>query len=510
MKKFYVMGLLCFLVTSISSAQFQDDMEWPAGDCPPHWGDFWNGLNCPNISTVFAHSGTQCGWMGDDPASDDYILNLGGKILGQWGLEFWMYIPSGKEGYMNLQGVIPVTTGEWIVGNIFFNQDTASPGVGLIDDCFGAPVNFNFPHDEWFKIVMNVDISSGISTATWQFNVDGVDVLPFGTPFTNNEGTVPTSLGGINFYAISANYEVYVDTFTYVEGFIDPNPDPVPLTDDMEWVAGDCEDHWTTFQGDDICPELANFGHTGDQSGVIEDDGVTNNIFNLGNEIFGEWYLEFWMYVPEGKEGFFDIQGVLPVNNGESIVGNFFFNQDAINPGIGVIDDTVLGDVNFNFPHDEWFKINLNFDFIPPTGGPPSWSFLVNGVEVIPEGTDFTNEAGQYPTSLGGLHFASYSSNTTFYFDDFCYGSEAGNCFIAGVNDFTAIDFTIYPNPVNEVFQIESEVAISNVSIYTQLGQKVMHQRLQTNVDVSQLANGLYFVEVETDTGKGIQKFIKY
>ncbi len=64
----------------------------------------------------------------------DPVLDLGNKIFGQWGLEFWMYIPTDKEAYMNIQGQTPIGSGEWVIGNWFFNQDGANPGVGNISD----------------------------------------------------------------------------------------------------------------------------------------------------------------------------------------------------------------------------------------------------------------------------------------------------------------------------------------------------------------------------------------
>ena len=76
-----------------------------------------------------------------------------------------------------------------------------TPGGGSIDDSAIGAVDFTYPEGQWFPVVMNFDISQGIA-ATWQFNINGVDVLPAGTPFTNADGTTPTSLGGINFYSI--------------------------------------------------------------------------------------------------------------------------------------------------------------------------------------------------------------------------------------------------------------------------------------------------------------------
>ncbi len=221
-KNYFLAAILSFAMISMN-AQFVDDMESYTDGQPifeAHWTDWGCGGTCSILSSsAQAQGGTLSGYV-DDGGAIDGVLDLGNKIFGTWGLGFWMYVPSDQEGYWNLQGTVPIGSGEWIVGNIHFNQDLGSPGVGLIDDAVGAPVNFDFPHDQWFRMVMNVDISVGISLATWQFYVDGVEVIPAGTAFTDAAGTVPTSLGGIDFFSINGNNMYWLDTFVYQDSAI--------------------------------------------------------------------------------------------------------------------------------------------------------------------------------------------------------------------------------------------------------------------------------------------------
>src|SRR5690554_1090622 len=74
---------------------------------------------------------------------------------------------------------------------------------------------------------------------------------------------------------------------------------------------------------------------------------------------------------------------------------------------------------------------------------------------------------------------------------------------------FTKINFTVYPNPATEVLNIEfqGDVALENVTIYNNLGQRIKTITHNT-VDVSTLAKGLYFVEVTTNQGKASKKVI--
>lgn len=277
--------------------------------------------------------------------------------------------------------------------------------------------------------------------------------------------------------------------------------------DDMEWDPVNCPDHWTGW-GTAGCPLVStSYSRSGVQSGYIPNDGSTDIVLDLGNKIFGSWAIEFWMYIPSGKEAYWNLQGEVPVGTGEWIVGNIFFNQDTTNPGVGYIDDCVGAPVTFTFPHNQWFRIAMAFDINAGIGA-AQWTMSVDNAIVIPEWTPFTNQAGTYPTSLGGINFFSISANNELYIDDFCY-SDFGFCTISNTDDFAKVEFSIFPNPAQNTINIESTEEISQITLYSHAGQKVVSQKFSNEIDISRVAAGLYFIEVETQSGKGIQKFIK-
>ncbi|RBA28642.1 DUF7619 domain-containing protein [Flavobacterium tibetense] len=72
--------------------------------------------------------------------------------------------------------------------------------------------------------------------------------------------------------------------------------------------------------------------------------------------------------------------------------------------------------------------------------------------------------------------------------------------------------FTLYPNPVKDVLNIQSkqDLIVNSMEIYNQLGQIVMAVANTSNrVDISNLTSGIYFVKVNTDKGTANTKFIK-
>ncbi|MFK5879586.1 MAG: T9SS type A sorting domain-containing protein [Flavobacteriaceae bacterium] len=80
-----------------------------------------------------------------------------------------------------------------------------------------------------------------------------------------------------------------------------------------------------------------------------------------------------------------------------------------------------------------------------------------------------------------------------------------------GVNDYSITSsIKIYPNPGSEKLTIglSSEFMFKNVKLYNTNGQQLL-QSDKLTIDVSNLSTGIYFLEIETNKGKGVKKFIK-
>jgi hypothetical protein len=295
------------------------------------------------------------------------------------------------------------------------------------------------------------------------------------------------------------------------------------IEDDMEsYTVGQpiFQDHWTDWGcgGGVGCAIMSSADQalSGGQSGYIPNDGTTDAVLDLGNKIFGEWGLAFYQYVPSGSEGYWNLQGEVPIGSGEWIVGNVFFNQALATPGEGSIDDSALGLVTFNYPEDQWFPIVMNFDISSGISA-ATWGVWVNGEVVIPEGTAFTNGAGTVPTSLGGIDFFSISTTNNFYLDDVYYEDTLLDPddfpVVLGLADLDAKGFSAYPNPVNNILNLRANEAITAIAIYNVLGQQVYNatnvDALNTTVDMSRFDNGAYFVKVNVGGAEGTVKVLK-
>jgi hypothetical protein len=80
-----------------------------------------------------------------------------------------------------------------------------------------------------------------------------------------------------------------------------------------------------------------------------------------------------------------------------------------------------------------------------------------------------------------------------------------------GVNEYSASRVTVYPNPVTDRLFITTENAqMIKIEVYSISGKKVFENlKFENSVDVSSLSKGIYFLEIISEEGRDIRKFIK-
>jgi hypothetical protein len=139
---------------------------------------------------------------------------LGNQTSGDYSIRWEFYIPSGQEGYLNIQGEIPALgtalTGVFNSGNIYFNETGSNPGV--ITDSNGDLSMLTFPSDEWFTVLLYVDVDA----LTYNFTIGGVT-----SP--DSSFNADSTLGGINFFPGCACSEMYIDDMFYDTGVLGNN-----------------------------------------------------------------------------------------------------------------------------------------------------------------------------------------------------------------------------------------------------------------------------------------------
>ncbi len=269
------------------------------------------------------------------------------------------------------------------------------------------------------------------------------------------------------------------------------------------------EDHWSSWSGT-AGPDNAlvsdEYANSGTQSVFISGDLAQDALLLLGNQASGEWQLDFKMYIPGGKSGYFNFQGETEgggAGNGGAGVflsPNLVFNNvqsTSGSPGVG----GAYGNVDdpdpiytWTYPQDFWFDVSIIFNVDDIT-----WTMTIDGTEIPTQPMDDT-------PVVGGIDFFSFDANNEYYIDDVVFGSTAG------IQDFAADSFRMYPNPVKDVLNISTKTAVDNIEVYDVLGKRVLSAQpdvISPKINMSGLASGTYMVKVTIGNASKTVKIIK-
>ena len=218
MKNFYIFSIvaLAFSLTANSQIIFEDDFEsYDTGSTicsqnPTVWTT-WSGD--PNIGCILLGTDisidNQSGWIPGLPITDALLL-LGNRTSGDYTLEWETYIGAGDEGYFNIQGEVPPvgSGGVFNSSNIYYNNGGSAPGV--FEDTTTGETG-TYPEDAWFTTSIYFDVDA----LTYEISINGTLVNLTPVPFQAD-----ATLGGINFFTISANNSMWLDNILFVEGVL--------------------------------------------------------------------------------------------------------------------------------------------------------------------------------------------------------------------------------------------------------------------------------------------------
>lgn len=80
---------------------------------------------------------------------------------------------------------------------------------------------------------------------------------------------------------------------------------------------------------------------------------------------------------------------------------------------------------------------------------------------------------------------------------------------IASAEDELKANISVYPNPVTDLINIESDVKLQTIELTNSAGQLIMRSRAASTLDVSGLQNGMYFLKLISDDQFKVIQFTK-
>jgi hypothetical protein len=378
--------VMMLAVSLVSFAQISEDFEsYNAGeqlveqavgqglDYWTTWSNDPGGTEDPEVSSEFAQSGSNSVVI---QGTNDAVLLLGDQTAGVFNISFSFLVPTGNIGYFNVLQAFAGTNSEWGMQCFLDNFGTAS-----VDAGGEGAATFFYNYDTWTEVEFLIDLDTdfaemfveGTSVVTWQWSGGS-----FGTGTLNqlgainlfawaDNGTPKAFFDDIHFEAV-ATVEVMEDFESYNSG---------GKLVEQALAAG--LDYWTCWSGDT--------GAGGTEDGTVSSeqafsgsnsvlcDGVNDFVMLFDDKTAGKYMVEFYMYVPTGFVGYYNIlQAWAPGGTGAVWGLEVYYNPDGI---AEVTAANTTPYATFNYPYDSWFKmeniIDLNND---------QATLLIDGTEV--------------------------------------------------------------------------------------------------------------------------------
>ncbi|NBC56972.1 MAG: T9SS type A sorting domain-containing protein, partial [Bacteroidetes bacterium] len=87
------------------------------------------------------------------------------------------------------------------------------------------------------------------------------------------------------------------------------------------------------------------------------------------------------------------------------------------------------------------------------------------------------------------------------------------SCVSLSTNEFSKNEVSVYPNPVDNLLNISSKTALSQLIIYDIKGKivskKSLNQELDTKMDLGSLGSGVYFIKLISENSSIVKRVIK-
>ena len=406
-------------------------------------------LVCQNSDDWTTWSNLPC-----DPAEDAYIssdqsyygpnsLNIAENnnivypvnnlTTGWYVISFWMYVPSGSDAYFCALQKHGNGSNSLGLEVLFPSSGTATVNAGGM-----AVANFGITYDTWVMNVFVIDLDQDRARYNygefyyfwdWSRGISGTDTLH--------------QFAGVNFCGnnLVTGSKFFIDEFQFVD-LLDVDP---ALTDDFEsYTAGEplaCQNSimWQTgytapCYSDD--PYVTNtYAYNSNNSVVISYLNALGK--TLSKITSGTWRMDFMIYIPSGKTGYF---AILSRYFNLQYAAEIHFNDD----GTG---ELIIGQLNISFTwaRDTWQQFAMEFNL--DTDSATAWIESGGSLNEIAAWSYSHN--GTIEKQLCTVAFLGTSSTDEMYFDDFSFKENPTSVNTAADNP---VEFNLgqnYPNPFN-------------------------------------------------------------
>ncbi|MXN91434.1 T9SS type A sorting domain-containing protein [Flavobacterium sp. Sd200] len=212
-------------------------------------------------------------------------------------------------------------------------------------------------------------------------------------------------------------------------------------------------------------------------------------------------------YSPEGQNIW--VKTSLPGNFNEIQSGDFDAQGNLIVGGTLFGTATFGADVTLTSSATEGtqFVVLYNAEGIAQWGittGPVNTNNAID-VKAHGDNTIYTGAHMQIPSlTYGDINYVRQGNNLyNITLGKLVYGD------VAGTPTINAKQISVYPNPVSKTLNIATAEAVKEIAVTDFNGRIVLSAANTNNINMEQLASGVYFATVTTNTGKSTHKIMK-
>ena len=218
-------------------------------------------------------------------------------------------------------------------------------------------------------------------------------------------------------------------------------------------------------------------------------------------------------------------------------------NWDTIpTPGVTAMNPlTSVLVVNANLAYAGYESVNVGFGLYVSTDNGLTWQEDMNSATFLypdfltlhQSGNNNVYTGGRSENMTSGVIFTSPNNPTSWNYDmvnefindissynDSIVFAVGENGYIVSnkvfstsmsVNDVIENDLiSVYPNPTQSTLTINSNgIEINSMKLYAINGEIILNEKFQSTLDINSVANGIYFLELETPNGMIRKKVIK-
>jgi len=228
-------------------------------------------------------------------------------------------------------------------------------------------------------------------------------------------------------------------------------------------------------------------------------------VLQLGDSTTGHYIYSMNLYTPQDTISYFNVLHVFAGQSSSWAIDNYGIGYDSTFHLVLQGHDTATA----YFKAGSWNAYKLDVDMDKDEA-----KLFINDTLLFT--WPWTMTAGDTslgPNQLGGVDFYGYdvlnNGNCILYIDDIKLEKLTSTSINNATNE---AELNIYPNPASSMLNIESSRDFKSIRIYDIAGAEVMYVPVNHNmqqIDISNLANGVYYVSINYENSIVVRKLVK-